>query len=174
MAGSIGLQGSHERRRGGHGQQARPHRLGGSVQRQRLPISSHASLIGAEKLACGSEALRAPTFPHFDDESALHRSLHRATRTKEQSQRRVCSLVLRMVVIDRATYKDRHARNSSWPGDQSPPKGRVHLRRLVFSTKLPPCSRAADHTYNTYIHGTNPPIGSTYPICGTYRFRSSA
>jgi hypothetical protein len=30
---------------------------------------------------------------------------------------------------------------------RSPHKGRIHLRRLVFSTKLTPCSRAADHTY---------------------------
>jgi hypothetical protein len=37
------------------------------------------------------------------------------------------------------------------PGQEnySPPKGRIHLRRLVFSTKLFPCSRAADHTFVT-------------------------
>jgi len=31
----------------------------------------------------------------------------------------------------------------------SPPKGRIHLRRLVFSTKLSPCSRVAHHTFVT-------------------------
>jgi transposase len=34
---------------------------------------------------------------------------------------------------------------------RSPHKGRIHLRRLVFSTKLPPCSRAADHTLSEVI-----------------------
>ena len=53
----------------------------------------------ARKGASGSEALRAPTFPHHDDEftSFPHRSLHRATRTKEQSQRRVRSLLSTMI-----------------------------------------------------------------------------
>ncbi len=40
-----------------------------------------------------------------------------AARTTEQSQRRVRSLVPLMVFNDRATYKDRHARISSWPGE---------------------------------------------------------
>ena len=57
-------------------------------------------------------------------------------RTKEQSQRRVFNLILRMVCNDRPTYKDRYARNSSWPGDLISPEGRIHLRRLVLSTKL--------------------------------------
>ncbi len=69
IAGSIGFQSSHQRRGGGHGQQARPHCLGGSVQRQRLPISSCDSLESAGKHACGSEALHASTFPHHDDDS---------------------------------------------------------------------------------------------------------
>ena len=34
-----------------------------------------------------------------------------------------------MVVDDRPTYKDRHARNSSRPGDWISTKGRIHLRR---------------------------------------------
>jgi hypothetical protein len=54
-----------------------------------------------------------------------------AARTKEQSQRRVYSLILRMVFNDRHVYKDRHARISSWPEGLSPLKGRIHLRRLV-------------------------------------------
>ncbi len=47
-----------------------------------------AFLLGAEKTPSGLEALRAPTFPHHSDEQTLHGSLHMATRTKEQSQRR--------------------------------------------------------------------------------------
>jgi hypothetical protein len=34
---------------------------------------------------------------------------------KLQHGQRVCSLVPRMVFNDRPTYKERHARNSSWP-----------------------------------------------------------
>ena len=35
--------------------------------------------------------------------------------------------------------------------DHSPPKGRMRLRRLVFSTKLLPCSRAADHRFSVIV-----------------------
>ena len=35
--------------------------------------------------------------------------------------------------------------SSSWPGEQSPTRGRIHLRRLYFVQESP-CSRAADHT----------------------------
>ena len=40
-----------------------------------------------------------------------------AVRTKEQSQQRVRSLIPIMVLNDRATYKDRYALISSWPGE---------------------------------------------------------
>jgi hypothetical protein len=52
-----------------------------------------------------------------------------------------------MVLNDRRVRrKDTRATH---PGQEnySPPKGRIHLRRLVFSTKLFPCSRAADHPF---------------------------
>ncbi|MFZ0339132.1 MAG: hypothetical protein WAL45_13945, partial [Terracidiphilus sp.] len=39
-----------------------------------------------------------------------------------------------MVDNDRPTNKVRYARNSSWPGALGSTKGRIHLRRLVFST----------------------------------------
>jgi len=58
-----------------------------------------------------------------------------------------------MVDNDRPTNKDRYARNSSWPGALSSTKGRIHLRRLVFSTTLFPCSRAADHTFSSKWNG---------------------
>ncbi len=38
-------------------------------------------------------------------------------------------------------------RNSSWPGDSSPLKGRIHLRRPVDPPSLFPCSQTADHTF---------------------------
>ena len=141
-------QSSQERCRGRHGQQARTHRMGCAVQRRRLQDSSDCSIKQSGKDAFGLEALRAPTFPHYDDDLNFPTEVCTGTaRTKEQSQRRVRSLIPRMVFNDRPTYKDRHARNSSWPGERSPPKGRIHLRRLVFSPKLFPCSPAADHTF---------------------------
>src|SRR5271166_6388983 len=50
---------------------------------------------------------------------------------------------------NRPTYKDRHARNSSWPGELISITGRIHLRRLAFSPSVFPCSRAADHTFSS-------------------------
>src|SRR5271157_6496505 len=50
---------------------------------------------------------------------------------------------------NRPTYKDRHARNSSWPGELISTKGRIHLRRLAFLSSALPCSRAADHTFSS-------------------------
>jgi len=38
-------------------------------------------------------------------------------KTKEQSQRRAGNLSSEMVSQDRSVYQERHARNSSWPGD---------------------------------------------------------
>jgi hypothetical protein len=56
-----------------------------------------------------------------------------------------------MVFNDRPTYKDRPARNSSWPGELISTKGRIHLRRLVFSTKAFPLQSCG----GPYIPGTN-------------------
>ena len=64
-------------------------------------VKIHTCLARKRRLRLGSAA--RSTFPHHDDEQAFHEGLHRATRTKEQSQRRVCSLVLRMVITDQAT-----------------------------------------------------------------------
>jgi hypothetical protein len=91
--------------------------MGCPVQRQRLQASSCSRItVRKRRLRLGSAARshfpappRRRTFPH--------RSLHGVARTKEQSQRRVRSLVLKMVFNDRPTLKDGHARNSSWPGE---------------------------------------------------------
>jgi len=56
-----------------------------------------------------------------------------------------------MVFNDRPTYKDRHARNSSWPGELISIKGRIHLRRLVFS----PLSFPLQSCGGPYIPVTN-------------------
>src|SRR5271168_1663808 len=55
------------------------------------------------------------------------------------------------MVFKRPTSFKRTDTRATHPGQEnySPPKGRIHLRRLVFSTKLFPCSRAADHTFVT-------------------------
>jgi hypothetical protein len=117
MARQAGCQGSQERRRGRHGQQACTDRMGRLVQRKGLQASNRAGLRGKD--AFGLETLRVPTFPHYDDPFIKFPTevCIGAARTKEQSQRRVYSLILRMVFNDRRVYKDRHARISSWPGE---------------------------------------------------------
>ena len=73
--------------------------------------------VSAEKNACGLEALTRSHFPHphYDDEfhNFPTEVCTGVARTKEQSQRRVSSLIPEMVFNDRPTLKDRHARNSS-------------------------------------------------------------
>jgi|SRR4051812_5088708 hypothetical protein len=85
--------------------------MGSSLQRQRIQIScEHTSIRRSGKGAFGLEALRAPTFPLYDDGFDFSTEVCKATvRTKEQSQRRVCNLILIMVFNDRPTCKDRHA-----------------------------------------------------------------
>ncbi len=61
------------------------------------------------------------------------RSAQEQQGRKEQSQRRVFNLIPRMVFNDRPTYKDRRARNSSWPGELISIKTPNTLRRLVSS-----------------------------------------
>jgi hypothetical protein len=57
---------------------------------------------GAEKVPSALEALRAPTFPHHHDGLNFPTEVCKGVaRTKEQSQRRVCNLLLRMVLNDR-------------------------------------------------------------------------
>jgi hypothetical protein len=77
---------------------------------------------------------------------ALPRSLHRKARTKEQSQRRVQSLILIMVYNDRGVYKDRHARISSWPGETFSNQRPNTFAQTCLLDQPNPCSRAADHT----------------------------
>ena len=91
--------------------------MGCPVQRQRLQASSCSRItVRKRRLRLGSA-----TRSHFPAPPRRlkfsHRSLHGVARTKEQSQRRVRSLVLKMVFNDRPTLKDGHARISSWPGE---------------------------------------------------------
>ena len=82
---------------------------------------------------------------------ATHRGLHRNSKDERtvttaclQPGRREWSRK-----SNRPTYKDRHARNSSWPGELISITGRIHLRRLAFSPSAFSCSRAADHTFSS-------------------------
>jgi hypothetical protein len=97
------------------GQQACTHCMGCPVQRQRLQANS-CSRITVRKRRL---RLRSAARSHFP---APPRRLKFPTevctgvaRTKEQSQRRVRSLVPKMVFNDRPTLKDGPARISSWP-----------------------------------------------------------
>jgi hypothetical protein len=43
--------------------------------------------------------------------------------------------------------------SSSWPGEKSPTRGRIHLCRLNFAHEISPCSRAADHLrFSVWFH----------------------
>jgi len=66
------------------------------------------------------------------------RGLHRNNKDERTVTTGVFNLILTMVSNDRPTYKERHARNSSWPGELISTKGRIHLRSLVFLPKAFP------------------------------------
>jgi hypothetical protein len=74
-----------------------------------------------------------------------------AARMKEQSQRRVSSLIPTMVFNDRSTYKDRHARNSSWPGEIISAQRPNTFAQTCLLGPNSPCSPAADHTLSEVI-----------------------
>src|ERR1700733_14880951 len=128
--------------------------MGGAIQRRRLPTEQqhdHSIIDQRGKDACGLEAL---TRSHF---TALRRRIKvYPPRSAQKQQGRKNShngvsgnLLDELVDDDRPTNKDRYARNSSWPGAQCSTKGRIHLRRLVFSPSAFPCSQTADHTYTS-------------------------
>jgi hypothetical protein len=90
----------------------------------------------ARKDACGLEAL---TRSHF---TALQRRLEvypprsaQKQQGRKNSHNGVSSACVRLWSrkSNRPAYNDRHARNSSWPGALCSTKGRIHLRKLVFS-----------------------------------------
>src|SRR3974390_74874 len=107
--------------------------------------------MSAEKTPYGVEALTRSHFTALRQRLELtHRGLHRNSKDERtvttaclQPGRREWSRK-----SNRPTYKDRHARNSSWPGELISITGRIHLRRLAFSPSTFPCSRAADHTFS--------------------------
>ena len=61
---------------GPHGQQARTHRMGCALHRRRLQACGerNSGMRQSGKDACGLEALRAPTFPLYDDDFSPPRS----------------------------------------------------------------------------------------------------
>jgi hypothetical protein len=86
----------------------------------------------------------------YDGLKFLHRSLHRVSND-ERTVTTACPQPAVTNGPQRPTSLEGQTRRATHPGQEnySPPKGRIHLRRLVFSTKLFPCSRAADHTFVT-------------------------
>ena len=85
--------------------------MGRALHRRRLSAWSDSDyrIRQSGKDACGLEALRAPTFPLYDYDDFSTKVCTGKVGTKEQSQRRVCNLLLIMVFNDRPTYKDRCA-----------------------------------------------------------------
>src|SRR5271170_7803486 len=101
--------------------------MGGAIQRRRLPTEQqhdHSIIDQRGKDACGLEAL---TRSHF---TALRRRLEvYPSRSAKKQQGRKNShngvpgnLLDELVDNNRPVYKDRYARNSSWPGALCPTK----------------------------------------------------
>jgi hypothetical protein len=105
----------------------------------KLAISSPAPTRAAEKTPAAWKRSALPLYRSTTTSFIFPTEVCTGiVRTKEQSQRRVCNLILIMVFNDRPTCKDGRAqRNSSWLGARGSQKGRIHCRRLVFSPKLP-------------------------------------
>src|SRR5271170_7477778 len=128
--------------------------MGGAIQRRRLPTEQqhdHSIIDQRGKDACGLEAL---TRSHF---TALRRRLEvypprsaQKQHGRKNSHNGVPENLLSVLVDNnRPTNKDRHARNSSWPGALCSTEGRIHLRRLVSS----PSAFSLQSDGGPYIHG---------------------
>ena len=102
---------------------------------------------GAEKTPSAWKRYALPLSRTTTTTKFPHRSLHGVARTKEQSQRRVRSLVLKMVFNDRPTLKDGHARISSWPGELVSNQRPYTFAQTCLPAQVFPCSPAADHTF---------------------------
>ena len=72
----------------------------------------------------------------------------------EQSLRRVYNLILIIVSDDRGVYRTDTCATHRGQKRRSPPKGRIHLRRLVFSPKL-----TLAVARRTYVIGIDPALG---------------
>ena len=103
---------------------------------------------GAEKTPSAWKRCALPLSRTTTTTNVSHRSLHGVARTKEQSQRRVCSLVPKMVFNDRPTLKDGHARISSWPGELVSTRRPYTFAQTCLPVQTSPCSPAADHTFS--------------------------
>jgi hypothetical protein len=103
---------------------------------------------GAEKTPTGLEALTRSHFPAPRRATKFtHRSLHRSRK----DERTVTTACLQPGpengLNDRPTLKDRHARNSSWPGELFSIKRPNTFAQTCLLDQTSPCSPAADHTF---------------------------
>jgi len=100
---------------------------------------------GAEKTPLASKRCALPLSRTTTTTKVSHRSLHRSSKD-ERTVTTACPQPGPENGFQRPT--DFEGRTRAHLILASPPKGRIHLRRLVFSTKLFPCSPAADHTFS--------------------------
>ena len=141
---------------GGRGdrQQVGAHCLGRAIQRSGLSTSTFAlsaSLMAAEKTL----RWKAPSAFHFPTATTAGLD-ERSTKVCGGEKRRKNSPTARRktwwrkcVPRDRAIYKDRHVRIIiKCPENNSPLRGRIHLRGLSFAELQNSCSSAADHTFH--------------------------
>jgi hypothetical protein len=139
--------------------------MGCPVQRQRLQASSCSRITVRKRRLQHGSATRS----HFPAPPRRlkfpHRSLHGVARTKEQSQRRVRSLVLKMVFNDRPTLKDGHARISSWPGELVSNQRPYTFAQTCLLAQVFPCSPAADHTFEGVWAVATSCKANTFMLC---------
>jgi transposase len=107
LAQRTGKEGASQRGCHRHRQQAGSDRLGGPVQWRSVQAGS-----------CYRRGLTTVNV-NRKKPNLTHRGLHRKSETSQQSQRRACNLLPTMVPQGRSAYKNRHARISSWPGEET-------------------------------------------------------
>ena len=126
------------------------------------PSSCRCSLVQIEirfrlhNLTVWKRRLRlgSATRSHFPAPPRRLEPSHRSLQRGSKDERTVTTACPQPAVTNgpqRPTSFKRTDTRATHSGQEnySPPQGRIHLRRLVFSTKLFPWSRAADHTFVT-------------------------
>ena len=144
--------------------------MGRVVEWKRLPAGSKRDcrIKQCGKDAFGLEALTRSHFPTLllRRSEVLHRCLQRKSGTKEQSQRRVRSLILRMVSKEQPTdLKGRTRAQLIMARRTSLQPKAEYICADLSSRQLFPCSPAADHTLPVLIPQHSAFWRRTHPEC---------
>ena len=119
--------------------------LGCTLQRQQIQ-SCHRVTARKRHLRFG-RAARSTSPHHNGGLDFTRRSLHRSSKAERIVTSACLNLLNTMVIYGRSAYKNRHARNSSWPGALiSNQRPNTLTQTNFFRPQLFSCSRATDHT----------------------------